>query len=456
MPRYELRGVGPLSAKQQEVVDEIFRADPDNIKQINLCCGRGYGKSVMAITIAIMALFRKPGVVGLFLEPDWKRVTRVFLKKWKQIVPKELYTLNKGEQCITCINGSMLFYGPRNVTGSQDASDSAQVGQDVDFIIDDEAAIRCSQIMYSNNMGAIRNPSDVRFYLTVSTPLVGPYQNLVTGPGHKLFRGKSSDNLYLPKNYVENLRLNMSADQARRELDGEFLTLRGRIWKTAVMDKAWPNGNRHDQHTRFDPKRPWWLFCDLGSATGAYVVVQQTDADYRGRELFHDPVWVAVADLCPKDDASASRAFQKLKQEFGIPAGVVAGRDINTRDRGDGRTVSYFAQQVWGNVKIYPCDESMFSKQIQYDRLSYMMCSASNQRRFTLAKNFVSLDIESRRGVREMIDEDAWPSSDKRRVQDFLPKNKEIRVQHTRDAILMGAVQIMAPPSWLYDENPAA
>jgi len=458
VPRYTLKGVGPPFPKQQKLIDYLFESAPDETKQVDLCCGRGYGKSVIAIDIACRALSRSPNEIGLFLEPDWKRTVRVFLKKWKKIVPKELYALNKGEQCITWINGAMLFYGPRNITGSQEMSDDSQVGEDTTFVIDDEAALRCSSEGYNNRLVTVREPSDARFYLTVSTPRVGPYQRLVTSPGHVMFRGKSTDNPYLPKNYVENLRANMSAEQAKRELDGEFVTLRGRIWKTAKPDVAWPDGNRNDDHTGFVKDQAWWLFCDIGSATGAYAVVQAMDPIHNGVRIpnYHGKVWVAVADFCPNDDASASRVFQKMDVEFGRPNAVIGGSDMNSRDKVAGETVSYFARQIWKGIDTYTTDESVYSRQIQYDRMNFLMCAANQTRRFTIAKNFVSMDAESRRGVREMILEDAWPPIDRRREGDFLPKNRNIVVQHIRDALLAGAVNIMAKPEWGHATNPAA
>ena len=454
MPAHVLRGIGPPFPKQQELIDFLFKPDPDHVKQVDLCCGRGYGKSVIAIDIACRALSRNKNAVGLFLEPDWKRVHRVFLKKWRKIVPPELYTINKNEQCITWINGAMLFYGPRNITGSSASSEDSQIGQDTSFIIDDEAALRCSEIMYTNNMATIREPSDVRFYLTVSTPRVGDYQRLVTAEEHILFRGVSRDNPYRPKNYVRDLMRNMSPDQARRELEGEFTTLRGKVWKNIELAKPWPEGNRDDIHTGFIKGSPWWLMSDLGSATGSFVVVQQRKAEYRGHRMFDGYVWVAVADFCPRDDASAARAFALLKKNFGTPVGVTAGADINTRATTDGTTVSYFAQQAFGNVPIYPCNESVYSKQVQFDNMDFLVCSAGGERRLTVAKNFVSLDPYSHRGVREMFETDEYEEMSKRNLREILPKSKTNIVQHTRDAMLMGFSQI-SPASWGFGRIPA-
>jgi len=374
-------------------------------------------------------------------------------------VPEELYEIQIGKNRINWWNGAYMIYRPRVITGSRERARSKFRGIEFSFVIDDETAIGFDKEQYLNTLARIRIDSKCRYYFTLSTPRVGPYGRFIKRGGNKLFRGRTADNHYLLKrdpHYEENLREDMSAEQARRELDGELVALEGRIWKTAKGDVAWPDGNRNDNHTAFDSSKPWWLFCDLGSATGAYAVVQTTDPIHEGRRLYSGKVWVAVADYCPDDDASASRAFQRLKAEFGTPLAVVAGCDIGTRDRVSGDTVAYFAKQTWGGVQTYSTDESVYSRQKQYDRLSYMMCSANGARRFTIARDFVALDTESQRGVREMLDEDQWPPVDKRRPGDFLPKNSNIVVQHIRDALLAGAVNIMAPPEWGYSPNPAA
>lgn len=447
--------------KQQNLIAYLFQPDPKRIKQADLCCGRGYGKSILSIYIATMALSLSSTEIGLFLEPDWKRVKRVFLKKWRQLVPKELYEINLSDQCITWLpTGSLLFYGPRNITGSQGAADDSQLGQDTTFVIDDEAALRCSETMYTNTLATIREPSNVRFYLTLSTPRVGSYQRLVQSDNHLLFRGHSDDNPYLPENYVSNLRKNMSTSQARRELDGEFISLEGRIWSDSLYDPkvenkdtAWPKGNRNDIHTKFDSDSPWWLFCDIGSATGAYVVVQQMPPVYRGRMLYSGVVWVAVADYCPNNDASAARAFQRLAELYGTPVVVVAGADISTRASTDGRTVSYYAQKVWGNVMIKPCNESVYNKLVQHDIFSYLICANGEDRRFTIARDFVEIDKDSRRGMKQLLNEDEYPELEDRKDNEFMPKGKKYPLCHVRDAILMGSVEVMKPPRWGFTKD---
>jgi len=455
--------------KHQNLISYLFRPAPIEVKLADLCCGRGFGKSFLAIFIATMALDLSPNEVGLFLEPDKKRIDNVFLKKWRQIVPRSLYTINKGERRIEWNRtGSILVYAGRNITGSQETMDDGQLGQDATFIISDEEALKCSYDMYVNNLACIREPSDVRFYLTLSTPRVGQYKRLVTSKGHKLFRGRSDDNTYLPTGTVDGWRDKMSADRARRELDGEFVSLEGRIWKNAVYERwdpenpnfycAWPKGNRNDRHTSFKEGEPWWLFADLGGVTGAYVVMQQSVALHNGRDMFNgEPLWTAIADFCPNNDASAMRAFSKLKALYGTPMAVVAGADVSTTSSTEGKNAAFYVKSIFGQgVRIYPCSERKYAKLQQHDQFLYMLGSTSGKRRFTIARDFVELDTESVRGLQQMLAEDEWPPLDKRRASDALPKNKDNVVQHVRDAILMGTVMIMAPPDWLQNAESAA
>lgn len=458
MKKLAFNGLHRPLGKYREIYEYCLRPDPEP-KAVDLCCGLGFGKTVLGIQIAAQVLNLSPNQRVLFLEPDWDRVNDIFLPKWEKYVPEELYRHNIGKHRIEWWNGAYLNYRPRVITGSRSRRRGKFKGIEFTVVIDDETAEEFDLQQYINTFARIRSDTavDVRFYLTLTTPIIGPYSRFLKRGGNKIFKGRTRDNFYLrlhDPTYETRQRRNMSEDQARRELDAELIALEGRIWKTVDLDKPWPHGNLDTIHKSFDPLKPWWLFCDFGSATGSYVVVQQRQAHYLGRELFREPVWVAVADLCPVDDADASRAFQELKTHFGTPVLITGGKDMNTAANTDGKTIAYFAEQTWGNVEIFPVSERVYHKRIQYNRMNFLICAAYNaqgqrfrERRFTIAQDFASLEPRSNRGVREMFLEDQWPDIEERRQGDFLPKNKDIIVQHTRDALLMGAT-IMSPPDW--------
>lgn len=415
--------------KQKNLISYLLQPDEKRIKQADLCCGRGFGKSIFAIFVATMALSLSPDEVGLFLEPDWKRVRRVFLKKWMLIVPNRLYEINKTEQCITWLpTGSLLFYGPRNVTGSYSTADDSQLGQDTTFIIDDEAALRCSPTMYINNLATIREPSNVRFYLTTSTPRIGPYKELVTSEGHKLFRGTSYDNPYLPDGYVENLRKHMSKAQAEREIEGKFVALEGRIWKDFDSEL-----NRHEH--RHDPMMPYFLFFDLGVATAAFAIVQRVGDD-----------WIVTAEYTPhRSRGSMDENFARIKGAYGSPALVVAGADLESREHGSGKPNSWYVNKHFGRVTRKSPRDWRRNKEVQYSTLSYVICDVNDRRRFYVSKHLKSHD-DGDRGALNVMLEDTWPDEDKyAKFSDMLQHNA---LSHMRDALLYGAVCAMAPPNY--------
>jgi hypothetical protein len=452
MSDYLLRGLGPPHRKQRDLLDYIL-APSDHVKKVNLVCGRGFGKTEFCIIVAVMALSRGPREVGLFLEPDLARIRKVFLKKWIAAVPPALYTLNKQDRVITMAWGAQLFYAGRNVTGSHASAADSQLGQDTSFVISDEEAIYCNKDFYVNTFNTIRIDSPSSFYLTSTTPRIGPYKDLINEEGHKVFTGTSYDNPYLPPGYVDGMKKNMSRQQIRREIFAEFISLDGRIWPDFDIETPWPYGNLYTQQKGFDKNEPYWLYCDIGSATGAFVIVQRRDpVTTDGRMAFNGSVWVAVADFCPQSDGSANRAFRTIRSRFGNPVAVVAGADINTRSSGDGKTIAYFARKVFGDsITIKPVSESYADKQVQYDSLSYAICSPAQERRFCIADGFVEIDPDSKRGVKQVMEQDEWPDKDKKNLSHFLPKTKDVLIQHCRDALLMGSVAIMHPPTWMSD-----
>jgi hypothetical protein len=457
MKKIVLKGVKPLHPKQQQILDFLLTPDPLNIKLVDLACGRFFGKSLFGIILSATTLSLDSGAKGLFLEPDEYRLNAVFLEKWKKIIPERFYRLYPKERLITWRpTGATLRFGIRNITGNYSASDDSKKGSDLTFIVDDETALRCSIDFYNNNIGALRAPSPYRYYLTESTPALGAYRRLITSFGHKLFTGTSYDNIYRTPGTIERLKQSMAAEVFRREVMGEFIALQGKIWKDWDSSIGWPYGNLHDYS--FNRDKPYYLFCDYGSGTGAYAVVQSTDSYYQGQMRFRGPVWVILADFCPLYDANAQRAFTLIRNKFGNRvAGVVGGKDINKKADTDSRTIAYLARNVFGDsVPIYEADERDESKQIQGDCLSGMIKTIEGVRRLCISKDFVSLDDESHRGVRELFEEDEWPRQQDRRDSDLYPKGKKYPLSHIRDALMMGAVKIMNPPDWTYNSDRAA
>lgn len=442
--------------KQREIIKAVFEPpytfEP---RRINLMCGWGFGKTFLGVDLAQLML--QCGLDGIFLEPNMFLMDTVFLKTWRELIPPEMYTIRKKHWggVITWIRtGAKMVYTHRAITAGVEHTLNRFQGLTLSFYIDDEAATGCNYSIHTSLRARLRAKVPFIRYITLSTPKMGEYTRIVEEKGSVMFRGRSEDNPHLPRAWLADLREHMSIAQQKRDLDGELVALEDMLWNMVDLENPWPLGNVDTQIQRFNPSLPWYLFSDFGSQTGSDVVVQRVTNGI-GRE----PRWVIVADLCPAFDGSVRARWNKLKQAFVYPpAGIAAGMDLNTRGMTDGATPAYFAQKVWGNIPILPVSEDRSSKQRYYDVASYMFCAPNGDRRLTVAQDLVNqeptsvLDVDSKRGILQMIQQDQWLPEDKRRESDVLPKGREVRVSHVRDALLNGTVQMM-PPTWAGDAD---
>jgi hypothetical protein len=401
------------------------------------------------VLLALRTCIDEPGTRGVVLSPTYRTLKDVFIQTWCDTVPPELYSIKWGDMTIELVNGSKILLRSRHVDNPNRGKD-ANRGLDVNWVIDDEAARGYDAEQYSNMLACIRRPGNLRFYACTTTPLLNEYHDLATSDGHTVVYSSSRDNPHLPEGWVDDLASQMSPQQAEREIDGRWVALEGLVWGT-WDDSIWPEGNIHE-HT-FSAKLPWYLFLDLGVGNGAYVAAQRVDATHRGRRLFDGGVWVVVAELTPLHDGSASRAFQRLLDNFGRPSKVVAGSDINTRASTDGKTAMYFVRQAFGGaVPVVPVQGWIADKQIQYNRLLYMMAAATGERRLCVSKNLISLDGDAGRGVMQLVKQDTWPERAGKARGVFLEKDG--RLEHIRDALLYGAVHV-SPPRMTKSGHPA-
>lgn len=389
--------------RQKEVIDWIL-APSSEVKKVHLICGRGFGKSVLAIIIAVMALSRGPGENGLLLEPDWGRIREVFLKKWVKIVPKELYTLNKTEQVITWINGARLHYRPRNVTGSVSTSDDANLGQDTTFVIDDEAALRCSKMFWINTFATIREPSPSRFYLTLTTPRLGAYNDLTLLPGHKIFRGTSFDNLYKP-GYAAEIGANMSDEMYKRDVLGESVSLEGMLWPMCDLSpgKRWPHGNIDD--ASFQRGQPYILAGDIGGISSWYVIQY-----FQGRDCI-------VGQYHP-DKGGASDDVKFIFEKYGQPSKIIIGGDAETESQVSGESAAFVIRKAISDNRFQQCNIQWpqgpyVDKQVQRDSTTCLL----EKRRLTVSSSAIDIGIQRakfldgnrNRDFRHMIQGSEWP-----------------------------------------------
>ncbi len=436
--------------------------DDGKMKRVHFISGRGGAKTTAAVLLILQVCIDDPGTEGLVTAPTTKALNRGFLTAWRRIVPSRLWHHHVSEGKISLINGSSFWLGSRFVDRPSRGKDEYR-GPDIDWWLDDEAAVGFDPEFHTNTCAAIRKGGKYRFYTATTTPRLGQYYDFVHKENQTALYSSSRDNPHLPDDYVDDLLDNMSAQQAEREIEGKWVALEGLVWKYwdngiegDKVKRFWPESNVH-RHV-YNPDKPYYLFLDIGVGNGAFVVVQRLDANLHGQtgsRVFPGSVWVAVAELMPSRDGSASRAFGILDDHFGAPLKVISGADMDTRASTDAKTVRYFVRERWGgSVPIQPISGDWADKQMQQSRLDYLIKSARGERRFCVSKDMVCLDPHSKRGINELMVQDTWPdNAGKMRGVYF---NKEGRIEHVRDALLYGAVGQMAPPKHLKTDRVAA
>jgi hypothetical protein len=401
--------------------------------------GRGCAKTTTGIILACRASLEwMPGFAGIWTEPTYRHCIDIFLREFKKLVPSELYKYSSSDMRIDWRNGSTIDIRSRNV---DNPGKEINKGPNYAWGIEDEIAYKFDLDKYWDLDLAIRDPSAThRFHACLTTPKMNRYYNLATSEDHTLIRARSLDNPFLPEGWVDSVASQMTAKRRAQELEGEWVSLTGRIWDTWSADR-WPMGNTHD-HV-YDKSIPYFLFFDLGVASSAWLIVQ------RLRD-----VWVAVAEYTPKRDGSVDRVLAQIKRDYGIPCKVVAGADLNTRSSTDAMTSQHFVNKHFGAIPTVAVSGWIADKEIQQAQLSYMICDSSDYRRLCISRKFKSHNPEENRGLVEVMTQDTWPEEKSNRTSELLPKDG--RLEHMRDALLYGCVGAMEPPSMKWNQPYAA
>jgi len=437
-----------LKSNPQPIQQALLSLDlrGPKVNRVNLVSGRGGGKTFGVALLALKVCVAEKGTVGLVTAPTTQMLRDVFLETWNEIVPDTLFRYVKTENIIHMVNGSKILLRSRHSDNPARGRDLAR-GLNLNWVIDDEAALGFNKEQYLNTDACIRRPGDYRFHVTTTTPRLGnDYYDFCMSEGQVLLDGFSTmENPYLPEEFGEELAKHMSARQAERELYGKWTALEGMIWPDWSAKTEWPDGNVHwHQH---DYSAPYYLFFDPGVASSAWIIAQQLEAvDRYSRPVwgYEDYVWIATAEYTPKVDGSATRVLNRIAEEYGVPARIVAGADIDTRSSTDANTIKFYIRQIFGGaVPITSITGKKANKRIQYDRLSYLIHNTANERRICISESFKSHDAASKRGIKELMEQDAWPEDVDRKRHEFLPKDKKL--EHIRDALLYGAVFIDPP-----------
>jgi len=429
-------GSYPPHERQREYLEACGRptqrrGDP---RIVHARWGRGSGKTQAGI-LDILDLAGRcgPGWAAVWSEPTHRQLHTVFLRSWRTIVPREMYSIRESApMSIRLANGFVLDlqsreYGRLESRGSNYCAHYA-----------DELASDKSREAWRSGALAVRVPPPDRPLLltSLSTPIAGGwYQELLDSDDAIEVRASSLDNPYLPEGWADALASTLSPEYVRQEIYGDFVSFSGRVWQ-AWADEEWPTGNRWPYG--YDAGRPYVLSCDLGIES-AWQVWQTWGIE----DGYPYSVHVCVAEWTPGKtsgkNVGAEATLARIDEAYGCPLGVVVGHDVHTRASTDALTPAVFLRRRWGSsVPIWAVTGRALSHQIGHLAVESACHNSLGERRLCVSAQLREHDAHARRGILRVLREDAWPERGEGLAKDG-------RLEHARDALRYYAVHTWPP-----------
>lgn len=367
--------------------------------------GIGSGKTYTGCIRALKAAYGQIGDkataiptpnLGAITAPTYPMLRDVTIRTFFELADKHIVSFNKSEAVATLKNGSQILFR------STEHPDRLR-GANLSWWFGDEAALYTPDV-WRIMIGRLRQHG-INGYAWLATTPKGRnwiYQEFVqqVRADYEIFKAKTSENIYLAPEFVENLRTSYVGDFAAQELDGEFVAFEGLIYPE--FDRALHITNRDldKQYTR--------VVCgvDWGFANPGVMLVIGVDGDGRATLLQehykrqrHIDDWVTVAKQIRSQytvsawycDPSEPDYIKKLR-DAGLNAvqanntvttgiQVVKARLIRQADgkprlllRPDAVNIAAeFEQYVWAENRYGVRDEPLKSNDHALDALRYAL-----------------------------------------------------------------------------------
>lgn len=396
----------------------------------HIIAGRGSSKTV-GVILLLLKLALEEKCISLYLCPTYRILSDVFLTVWRDVIPHQVYKYKAAEKKIILLNGSEIWLRSRKINDKVRAEDELR-GISCQYIVSDEEAMGFSKKFFTTSLACLRKGRQ-RAYITVSTPKISAFSELLKEPQHKVFTFTSSVNPHLPPGFVEAARQEMSEMEFRREILGEFVDLGGRVFSGFSATDYYDGGNLIDYV--YDPHRPYILSMDIGSSTASMVLWQVVQIN--GQEKY-----IAFSEFngTKTEDNSIRRLMEKALTDYGPPGRVVAGNDLNTRESVSAQTGIMFVRQILGPVQVMMPEGVQRSKEVQFDLVSSLVKNGAGQRKLLVSKNIKSYDPQGR-GILKMFSSYAWPERPLK--SEILPCDNFY--DHVADAVCYFCVTIQPP-----------
>lgn len=223
-------------------------------KILGLVGGYGNGKTYTACRKAIQLSFLNAGCVGIITEPTYPMLRDIFIPEMK-IALEEWgikYKFNSSNSIFLLdMNGQetkLICMSMENV--------ERLVGINAAFIICDEFDTSKEEIAYkayNKLLGRLR-AGNVRQFVITTTPegFRATYRIFIKEPSNekRLIKAKTSDNKYLPQDFIETLKTQYPPNLLQAYLNGEFVNLNsGTIYSYFNRDTHNSNEDYQDRET---------------------------------------------------------------------------------------------------------------------------------------------------------------------------------------------------------------
>ena len=209
-------------------------ADPHRYLVIN--CGRRSGKTFMLAWKLFYQATQTPKMTLWYIAPTYKQAKNILWEMLGEIIPKSVISKkNETELKITLVNGSKI-----EVKGA-DNPDSLR-GIKIDFCAIDECAfidkwdtvwkvIRPTLVDSVAKVWFVSTPNGFNHFKALSENVMPDGKKIFLDTAHSYHHYTTYENIYLPKNEIDDMKREMDEDSFAQEVLGEFRKMKGLIYK---------------------------------------------------------------------------------------------------------------------------------------------------------------------------------------------------------------------------------
>ena len=272
--------------------------------------GFGCGKTKVLLTKAAYCLTNKVNPItgksnGLILYPTYSLAEEVFVQPFIELLEKcnIPYDYNIASHKFRTIYGNIKIY-VTNQANKIVGSNYTWAG--VDEL--DIESFKNADIAVSKALGRLRGCEDAELFITTTPEGYSfCYDFLVTKASKDkvVVHGKTTDNPYLPKSYIQSLRDNYDENLLKAYLEGQFTNLqKGQTYNGFSRDK-------NIKECKYDRAKPIHIGWDFNILPQCCVVVQ---------EQLHSPNIRVIDEIALDGDGSGDvlteRMCKTIKQKY--------------------------------------------------------------------------------------------------------------------------------------------